>query len=161
MAGFSRLVARPSSRIPPVQFQLSQRKICIWQSDTGTGFSPSASVLPCQYNFTNSPNSYASTRCCYQKHCPPPPKPKLNIYRFCRHDYMKGLTWFILQPKSATETCWWLVHWNIGKYNKTLRICRFFFIFQLVLIFSVTRWRFGGFEMIFIAKLKKKNINYI
>jgi hypothetical protein len=41
---------------------------------------------------------------------PNPPKPKLKKNRFCRPYDIKSFTWFPLQPKSATETGWWLIH---------------------------------------------------
>ena len=37
------------------------------QEALDTGFSPSTSVLPCQYDHTNAPYSSSSTCCCYQK----------------------------------------------------------------------------------------------
>ena len=71
---------RPLIAKAPVQFQFSRREICSGQSGIWTCFSPSTSVFPFQYYFTNSPNSYASTWCCYQKHChPSPPPPKRNL----------------------------------------------------------------------------------
>jgi len=36
------------------RYQVSQCEICGGQSGPGTGFSPSISVLPCQYHFTNA-----------------------------------------------------------------------------------------------------------
>ena len=50
--------------------------------------------------------------------------------------WYQGLMWFMLQPKSATEIGWWLVHRNIENCNRKLWIYR---IFQLVLVFSVTK----------------------
>ena len=38
--------------------QTSSCVICSRHSGTGTGFSPSNSVFPCQYNFTIAPNSF-------------------------------------------------------------------------------------------------------
>jgi hypothetical protein len=35
--------------------------------------------------------------------------------------------WFYLQPKSATEIGLWLLHSNIGKYNKTYEYVDFSF----------------------------------
>jgi hypothetical protein len=66
---------RPLIAEAPVQFQFSRREIYGGQSGTWTGFSPNMSVFPCQYRITSSPNSYASTRRCYQKHCHSPPDP--------------------------------------------------------------------------------------
>ena len=40
----------------------------------------------------------------------PPPNSKFKKFKFRRHDDIKRFTWFILQPKSATEIGWWLVH---------------------------------------------------
>jgi len=37
---------------------LSPYRIFIWQDGTGTGFSYNTPVLPCQYNFINTPYSY-------------------------------------------------------------------------------------------------------
>jgi hypothetical protein len=41
---------------------------------------------------------------------PNPPKPKFKKHRFCGYYDIKSFTWFTLQPKSATEISWWLVH---------------------------------------------------
>jgi hypothetical protein len=43
-------------------------------------------------------------------HTPNPHKLKFKKHRFCRHSDIKSFTWFTLQPKSATEIRWWLVH---------------------------------------------------
>jgi len=47
--------------------QASPRNVFGLQSDTVTGFSPSNSVLLCQYHSTNNPYSSSSTRCSNQK----------------------------------------------------------------------------------------------
>jgi hypothetical protein len=78
---------------------------------------------------------------------PPPPKTKFKKHRFCRHDDIKVFTWFTLQPKSATEIGWWLVHWNIEKYNKNIKICRFFFS-SFNFICNLTRYWLGDFDMV-------------
>jgi hypothetical protein len=57
----------------------------------------------------------------------PPSQVKSKKHRFYRHDYIKRLAWFTLQPKSITEIGWWLVHWNIEKYDETFRMYRLFF----------------------------------
>jgi hypothetical protein len=41
--------------------------VCNGQFDTGTRFSPSTSVFPCQYHSTDAPHSSPSTCCSYQK----------------------------------------------------------------------------------------------
>jgi hypothetical protein len=38
------------------------------------------------------------------------PKPKFKKHGFCRYYDVKSFTWFTLQPKSATEVSWRLVH---------------------------------------------------
>jgi hypothetical protein len=61
-----------------------------------------------------------------------PPELKFKKHRFCRYYGIKGFTWFPLQPKSATEISWWLVHYNFEKYinkikkqeDKTLWVCQ-------------------------------------
>jgi len=58
----------------------------------------------------------------------PPPKRNLLKHTLCTHDDIKGLTWFTLQPKLATEISWW----NIDNYNKQ-QIFKYLHIFQLVL----------------------------
>jgi hypothetical protein len=51
---------------------------------------------------------------------PPPPtnpiQPKFKKHRICRYYDIKSFTWFPLQPKSAIELGWWLVHQNFEKY---------------------------------------------
>jgi hypothetical protein len=44
-----------------------------------------------------------------------PPKPKHKLHWFCRHYDTKSFTWFPVQPKSAAEIGWWLVHQNVQK----------------------------------------------
>ena len=44
-----------------VRSQANQCEICGRQNGTGTGFSPSATVLSCQYHYTNGPYSSSST----------------------------------------------------------------------------------------------------
>ena len=51
---------RPLAEEARIRFQASQCGICGEQIGTGTGFSPSTSVLPCQYHSTNAP--YWSSR---------------------------------------------------------------------------------------------------
>jgi hypothetical protein len=66
----------------------------------------------------------------------------------------------MLQPKSATEITWWLLHWNTEKCNKNLWMCR---IFSVGLNFShnLTRHLLRDFDMIFITVFIKSNINHI
>jgi hypothetical protein len=43
--------------------------------------------------------------------CSPPTTQNWKLKNgFCRYDGIKSSTWFSLQPKSSTETVWWLVH---------------------------------------------------
>ena len=42
-------------------------KFVVDKKGTGTGLSPSTSVLPCQYHSTNAPYSSSSTCCSYRK----------------------------------------------------------------------------------------------
>jgi hypothetical protein len=49
--------SRFSPRRPRFRAQVSPCVICSGQRDTGTGFSPSPSVFPCQYNSTAAPYS--------------------------------------------------------------------------------------------------------
>jgi hypothetical protein len=48
-----------------------------------------------------------------------PPNPNLKKLRFSRYG---NITWFTLQPKSATEIGWWLVQSNFEKKTKSLDV---------------------------------------
>jgi hypothetical protein len=56
-----------------VQSQTSPCGLCRWQGGTGTGFSASTSVLPCQYQSTNATYASSSSCCSYQKENRPKP----------------------------------------------------------------------------------------
>lgn len=85
---------------------------------------------------------------------------ELKIHWFFRHDFVKGLRWFTLQPKSATEISWWLVHWNIEKYNNNFRTCNVF-LFPLVFIFLVCRLEEWHVFRNIVFKLGHKLYEYI
>jgi hypothetical protein len=59
------LMVSHQALIAEVQLQscTSTREICGGQSGTGVGFSPSTSVIPCQYHSTNAPHSSSSPWC--------------------------------------------------------------------------------------------------
>jgi hypothetical protein len=61
------------------------------------------------------------------------PKPKFRKHIFCRH-YIKSFTLFTLQPKSATDIGWWLVHYILN--NKLIRTALFCVITQRVVVIS-------------------------
>jgi len=44
------VIRRPFTAKGQVRFQLSSREDCGGKNDTGTSFSPSNSVFPCQYH---------------------------------------------------------------------------------------------------------------
>jgi hypothetical protein len=70
---------RPLTAEARVRFQASQCEMCGGQSVTATGFSPSTSVFPCQYDSTNAPYSSSSTYCSYEdKRAKPWNIPKSN-----------------------------------------------------------------------------------
>jgi hypothetical protein len=58
---------RPLTAEAGVRSQVGPCDICGRQSGTGTDSSPSTSVFPWQYHYTNSPYSSPSTYSCYQK----------------------------------------------------------------------------------------------
>jgi hypothetical protein len=58
---------RPLTAKDQVRSQVSPCEISGGQSCSGTGFSPSTSVLLCQYYTINARYSSSSTYCCYQK----------------------------------------------------------------------------------------------
>jgi hypothetical protein len=58
---------RPLTADARVRCRVDPCGICGGQSGTGTGLSPSTSVVPCQYNFINAPYLSPFTCCPYQK----------------------------------------------------------------------------------------------
>jgi hypothetical protein len=136
------LIACLSSRRPRLQFQFSRREICSGKIDTRTVFFRAHTfsvviILPVLQTHTHLQGAVPPS--------PPPPPRALPLCRGWRHDDIKGWTWFMIQSQSATEIGWWLVQWNIGKYNKILRICRLFnFSVTFNCLFNLTAWRLGG-----------------
>jgi hypothetical protein len=49
---------RPQTAEARIRALVSPCKICGGQSGTGTGFSPSYTVSPCQYNSTTAPHAH-------------------------------------------------------------------------------------------------------
>jgi len=61
------LSRRPQTAESLIWFQLNPCESCGRQSSSGKGFTPIASVFPCQYHSSNVPCTCSSTRCSFQK----------------------------------------------------------------------------------------------
>jgi hypothetical protein len=121
----------PGSEVPASHhsFSFNHRAVLLWLTVSVGRFSPGYCISPATRDSDNSVRVCHQERCatfeeahqlsgthpqrggCHAAAPPNPAKPIFRKHVFFRYYYdIKSFTWFTLQPKSATEIGWRLVH---------------------------------------------------